>query len=531
MEKGWFDYAVKASAICLVYALLWCLGWQLSVNFETIADITSWFLPAGIRVSALLFLPIRYWPFIAVSEFTGIYIVNSTDSPFQTTLGEFIGTFPPILLYMGCVFHYLKTFKKVDLDSVRPLLRLFALIGLGALLTATVLVSSLVAQGQIPKEQLVTTILSFTLGDFVGVLLVMPVCYAIKQLVSKKVAINFANLAKTLLFTCIAISGAVFLLLTQPDTAYYVKLLAFIPIVLFAYKYGWLGAITSIIAVNILIVVASFITNDFGNMLEKQLYLIAMSLTGLLLGAAMSEQKTLNGTLKDKNKALSNANSQLVNQLKKNQQLAQKVVTIQEDERKLLSRELHDEIGQNITALKTNLNVVKQLSNSSNVAPILDSIDNIADATYSSAYNMMHWLRPRVLDDLGIEQALTNESFSQLLANAGIKYVPSIKGDIDTLNEDLKIAVYRITQECINNAVKYSHASNLWLNLFISKTSIELQIEDDGQGFNITEHKQGFGLQGIEDRVMALAGTYKLSSDEAGTKLLITFNITSPEIA
>ncbi|WP_448567350.1 MASE1 domain-containing sensor histidine kinase [Thalassotalea ganghwensis] len=525
MKKGLTDYGSKALCIYIVYAVLWCLGWQLSVNFETIADITSWFLPAGIRVSALLFLPMRYWPVIAFSEFTSIFIVNSVDSPFQTTLGEIIGTFPPIMIYMYCVDQYLKSSKEVKLDSVQPVLNLFSWVGLGALLTASILVTSLVFQEQIPKEQLVTTVMSFMLGDFVGVLLVAPICYALAQVIQSKVKINYRYLSKVVLLSVLTIATATLVLLTQPSTGYYIKLLAFIPIVLFAYKHGWIGATASIVAVNSLIVVASFVTNDFGNMLEKQLYLIAMSMTGLLLGAAMSEQKMLNITLQDKNTALSKANDELLNQLKKNQQLAQKVVTIQEDERKVLSRELHDEIGQNITALKTNLSAVKQLSNSPSITPILDSINNIADATYSSAYNMMHWLRPRILDDLGFEKALTHDNFVQLLANAGINYIPTLNGNLDSINEDIKIAVYRITQECINNSVKHSKASNLWLDLSVNKANIKLRIKDDGIGFDTKEQKQGLGIQGIEDRVMALAGRYTLLSNEEGTEHFINFNV------
>ena len=530
MNKGLFDYSAKAIGIYITYAFFWSFGWQLSVNFETISDITSWFLPAGIRVSALLFLPRKYWPVIALSEFTGIYIVNMTDSPFTTALSTAIGTFPPILLYMLCVHQYFKTSKKVRLNAVDPVLRLFTWAGLGALLTASVLVSSLVFYDQIPKEQHLTTILSFMLGDFVGVLLIVPIFYALNQVVTGKVTINYKQLGKVLFLSSIAITAAIILLLTQSNTAYYVKLLAFIPIVLFAYRHGWLGATISIVAVNILIVVTSFVTSDFGNMLEKQLYLIAISMTGLLLGAAMSEQTVLNLTLQSKNKALSTANNELVAQLKKNQQLAQKVVTIQEDERKLLSRELHDEIGQNITALKTNLNVVRQLADTPNVTPILDSINNIADATYSSAYNMMHWLRPRVLDDLGFEKALTNDSFVQLLANAGIDYTPTLEGDLDLLSEDLKIAIYRITQECINNAVKYSQATHLQLNLSVKQACIELCIEDNGIGFDTKQDKQGLGLQGIDDRVTALAGSYNLYSTTQGTKHSIRFNVETPAL-
>jgi len=524
VNQGIIQNRVPATAIFLSYLITWYFGWHLSVNFETIADITSWFLPAGIRVASLLLFDKKYWPVIALSEFVGIYAVNSPNSPFTSTLGEAIGTFAPILIYMACIHRYLKPRGQVRFDVIRPVTKLFLWTGLGAALTASLLVTSLHFQGQIMPGEFIITVLSFMLGDFVGILLIVPMSFVIKWGFLNFTITEFKNTLSRLDIALVTLSIIMAVLFIQQDMTYYLKMFAFIPIIIFAYRNGWLGASISIFIVNMVMVLASLLTSDTGNMLEKQLYLIAISTTGLLLGAAMSEQKTLNQTMIENNEVLLNSNKKLHDLINKNQNLAQKVVNIQEEERKNLSRELHDEIGQNITALKLHINVIKNLTKKSPVAqainPIIDSIDNIANITYQSAYNLMHSLRPRVLDELGLEIALVDNVFEKLLNSAGIVYFPKIKGDVTELSEELTIALYRIAQESINNAAKYSKATHLWLDLEVTPSKVQLEIRDDGIGFNAESIKKkdtSFGLQGIIDRAIALGGKHRVTSDSTGT--------------
>jgi len=102
---------------------------------------------------------------------------------------------------------------------------------------------------------------------------------------------------------------------------------------------------------------------------------------------------------------------------------------------------------------------------------------------------------------------------------ADIQYIYDIRGDLTLLNDQLKTAIYRITQESINNAAKYSNAKHLWLTLIVDKTVAKLEIKDDGVGFDtkINNKKSSFGLQGIEDRVTALDGKYYFKSSPSGT--------------
>jgi len=149
MIKGLLKDWPIVLAIYTGYSLLWYLGWQLSVNFEIIASVATWFLPAGIRVAALLLFNKKFWPVIAVAEFTGIFAINSFESPYKTFIGEAVGTFLPILIYMFAIHCYLKSFNSIQFNSVRNTISLFIWSFTGAMLTATVLISSMVFQGNI----------------------------------------------------------------------------------------------------------------------------------------------------------------------------------------------------------------------------------------------------------------------------------------------------------------------------------------------------------------------------------------------
>ena len=504
-------------SVFFLYACAWQIGWFVSQNLETITGLTSWFLPAGIRASALLLIPRKYWWSIVLSEISCIYLVNLGDPRFSYFIGAMLATFPPILIYMICINRYLDSEYKVRLSNLPSTVILLGYLTLAAASTSILLAFSLTVPEQISLNQILPTLLSYMMGDLVGILLVLPLCVITLELVRNNVYIPYQSLLLIIISLIVALIFAGIVLANKPEVAYHIQLLAFIPIVYLAYRYGWAGVSLGIIGINILVVVTNMFVIDFEAILSTQFYLIILSMTGLLLGAAISQQKEIDISLKATNKELNNVITQLSQQVDKNAKLARKVVSIQESERKMISRELHDDVGQSITALKTHLTVVRKLCTDAIVEPALDAIDEIADAIYGSVYHLMHLLRPRVLDDLGFEAALTGENFRFVLSNAGIEFNPNIEGDIGLLNEELKLAIYRITQECINNAIKYSDAKQLTLNLHVTDLQIDLYISDDGVGFNAMGERTGSGIQGIDDRVTALAGSYHLISSDEGT--------------
>lgn len=221
---------------------------------------------------------------------------------------------------------------------------------------------------------------------------------------------------------------------------------------------------------------------------------------------------------------ISKSNKRLNLLLLKNKSLARRIVAIQEEERKLLSRDLHDEIGQNLTALQYHINAAKDSRDQTELHEMLNSIDEITAITYRSSYELMHWLRPMVLDDYGLEHALSNHIISKLLSESNIEYHQSFSGDFSGINDEISTNIYRIAQECITNAAKHSQAKNLWLTLSLKNECLKLTVRDDGIGFDVQaefKRESGFGIEGIQDRLDAMEGTLELTSGSEGTRYKI----------
>jgi signal transduction histidine kinase len=205
-----------------------------------------------------------------------------------------------------------------------------------------------------------------------------------------------------------------------------------------------------------------------------------------------------------------------------------KILLLQEEERRRISRDLHDETGQMVIALGASLNVLERAVSDGFKDRALNVItDNrkliqeIATKMKSMALN----LRPPTLDILGLS-AVLREYFSQCTKSNPVKitFNENIK-DIK-LDENVEITLYRIIQEAMFNVFKHSKAGAVKVDLFMTKDKLQLSIEDNGVGFNVKDlNTMGFakmGLRGIQERVAILKGAFNIESYEGkGTKLII----------
>ncbi len=212
----------------------------------------------------------------------------------------------------------------------------------------------------------------------------------------------------------------------------------------------------------------------------------------------------------------------------KNKFLTQRTLEIQEEERRHLSQELHDELGQTITAIKA---VAVAISNNDNpdksqIDSSVKTIVQYSDHIYQVARNMMHRLRPSVLDELGLIKALQNMIDEWNAMQDDIFCHFSFSDIPPNLTESLKISLFRIIQESLTNALKHSRASqvSISMNRFISDgvESISLVIEDDGVGLDESKTMSGLGLPGMKERIEMNGGVFQLSSEKnKGIKIQI----------
>ena len=200
------------------------------------------------------------------------------------------------------------------------------------------------------------------------------------------------------------------------------------------------------------------------------------------------------------------------------QWLSRRLLEVQENERRWLARELHDEIGQILTAAKIDLQVLRRDPLSGDLAARLD--DNIAmlDGCLNQVRNLSLHLRPSILDDLGLVAALhwQMERQSERVGFQARLIAADLPGRFDP---DLETTCFRIAQEALTNITRHAQASNVEIDLRVQEDEVLLTIRDDGVGFDVDRaladatHGKSFGILGMQERVALLDGKLAINSE------------------
>ncbi len=197
--------------------------------------------------------------------------------------------------------------------------------------------------------------------------------------------------------------------------------------------------------------------------------------------------------------------------LSENRLLIQKSLEVQEEERKHLARELHDELGQCITAIQADAESIRDLSPQSDkrVITSADAILNVSSHIYDVVHSMIHLLRPSVLDNLGLIEALKEEIDTWNQRNPRTSCIYTFDGDLSELGENINITIYRIIQECLTNISKHASAKHVSIELNHHGENLRLTVSDDGVGMDAnTSGHMGLGLIGMRERIQALNGLF-----------------------
>lgn len=210
--------------------------------------------------------------------------------------------------------------------------------------------------------------------------------------------------------------------------------------------------------------------------------------------------------------------------LEENQQLARMSLAIQEEERATLARELHDELGQSLTAIRAEAECIQRINRDRTIAESASAIDTAAGLVYSVVRDMMARLRPALLDNLGLEAAL-KELVEQWRGHHPETRVADRIEPLPPLACAEKLAVYRIAQEALTNIAKHAQATQLELILRrLDETGeMELLVRDNGRGMDTRRSVQGFGLLGMRERALAVGGRFQvIAAPGTGTTIRAT---------
>jgi two-component system, NarL family, sensor histidine kinase UhpB len=195
--------------------------------------------------------------------------------------------------------------------------------------------------------------------------------------------------------------------------------------------------------------------------------------------------------------------------------LIQKVNSIVEDERKSIAIEIHDELNASLIAARLESQSILQLAGKLEQEPVVEEIKQKSQAItkltldlYASGRRLVRRLRPEVLDMLGLHGAV-EEMMRHYDSTSGCRFEFQSEGDFSRLENELAISAYRIIQEALSNVMKHAQAHSVQVELNLSETDrlLEIEIADDGEGFDPASAAAGIGIIGMRERVVALDGS------------------------
>ena len=209
-------------------------------------------------------------------------------------------------------------------------------------------------------------------------------------------------------------------------------------------------------------------------------------------------------------------------------QLSESLVSAQEEERRTISRELHDEVGQSLSALLMEAgNAAASVpQDSAEVRRHVESIKKLAEASVHVIRNMTLLLRPSMLDDFGLVPALEWQA-REVSKRTGLRVHVAAEETAGELPDEHKTCIYRVVQEALHNCVRHSHARSVKVVVRQEAMKIVLSVEDDGHGFD-ARRVRGLGLVGMAERVTHLGGAFHVDSHPgSGTTVAVELPIAS----
>lgn len=489
-----FSRLITVTACFFIFSAAWFCLWSISLHLVEQSALAALLFPFGLRLGLMLQCPRGYWPVLLGAEWLLL-----------GWLAQEVALMHLPLLLLGSLLTVLPVVVVRNINAQREGRAL--LLQAGALITAAILQClPWIAQGK--------DIFNALLMTLTGGLTLAPVCLVIwhyltsatwrplgPELVSQPVNWRARHLFLYLVLFTISLG----LQLGLPDQlSRFTPFCLALPIIALAWHYGWQGALIATL-MNAIALIASQSWHE--HQVDLLLSLLVQSLTGLLLGTGIQQLRELNHSLQK--------------ELARNRRLAERLLETEEHVRRDVARELHDDIGQTITAIRTQATILQRLvPEHTGVKQSSTLIEQLSLGVYDTVRRLLGRLRPRQLDDLSLEKAISSLMREMELEDRGI--VSHLHWNIveTALSEGLRVTLFRICQEGLNNVIKHANASRVVIRGWQQDESLLLLIIDNGCGLDGAYGRQGFGLTGMRERVTALGGTLTLTGTQ-GTQVRV----------
>ena len=215
---------------------------------------------------------------------------------------------------------------------------------------------------------------------------------------------------------------------------------------------------------------------------------------------------------------LTRTQRELADALAENRLLSQRYVALQEEERRHLARELHDELGQSLNAIKVDAVTIREQSEGlPDIRRGAQAIVDVSTQVYQVVRSLTRRLRPVALDELGLTSAVQFLVEEWQRRHKDVRCSFQADDDLEGLAETVNITVYRLVQECLTNIAKHAQAHSVSIAIerrtgAEAASELAVSVADDGCGFDPGAPRQGLGLVGLRERVEALGGRFEVSS-------------------
>jgi Signal transduction histidine kinase, glucose-6-phosphate specific len=504
------------------YLLLWLLLWPTVQPF--------WMLPYGLRFGALLLTPMRHWGWLLGAELAATASISLAQGMPLGWAGFAIDELPELLVMAGSLWLLRRFNLHVSLHSPQEVTRL--LLSVVLVVTATTAVdAALLAIVHPDSPELMLRVLGEELlSHYLGILLIVPL-----MIMLLRTRLDQRALTGLVMDGLLVMLPSMTILLVLSEQAapqpQFARVLSLAPVLFFAFRHGWRGASLAMLITSLGMTLVDQHLGHAPSTAAAYLFLAVAGTGALMLGSATDALRRSSERVAEQNVYLGAVNrrlDQLAHQLR---DAARGNLQADENQRRHLAAELHDELGQNITAIQTHVKLAQARLRQAGMEDISTSINTILAHMRRALHRLLDDLRPAVLDEFGLLRALDEGPIRDLLNTAGMAYHTELHGDPRLLDDDTRTAIYRLAQESATNAVKHAQASEFRLRLRIGERQgialAMLDLRDDGTGLPSRLPRGGRGLQGMRDRVTSLGGQFRLRPEHAGVHLRILLRSSS----
>lgn len=504
-----------------------------------------WYLPAGFMLAGFVLLPYRFWGVLVVAE--QISRITVGNNWYWLASGEYrifavTNLLQPVAPMIVAAW-YRRVFPRGVAFSPTDIGVMFAVLFADAIacgLMNSTLVFTAFFEGYFDHSfdgppNWSRLFMDVTIGNAAGLLTLFPAFIAASRMSRSDWRRASAELLRWIVPAC-----AIFVLLSQSSVRglpnEYLRVLIHLPVVWVAWRNGWKIAaialcLTSIVnGIETLAPYTPAHSDNPGFEITSQLVLWAVGGTSLALGAAATALRDRQAELERRNAELvmaGQANATLANELR---EAAQRNLQLEATQRREIATALHDEFGQNLTAMTIRLKLTQQQLPDPSA---LDPVRSVIDSMRHSVRRLLDSLSPAALDEFGLHRALVEGPVRAMVEDAGLRWQLHILGDprlMEQFPQHDQSAVYRIVQEAATNSVRHARATTFSVSMRFGRRRgqhlLFLTLADDGSGIqNVRQERRHYGLQGIRDRVLAANGVMHLHSDEGGTRLHVMLRV------